>query len=162
MRVHHQAAGPLEIAAGERIGHHGGTPVLGNHVRRAPDIDGIQRRRDLCQQRVVGVAQRADPRVPRLQRRDHTLAGCATVVVGARRQLPADAAVEDENPGRVRDRHVASLERATVNQERAAFARRRDGQLIHDAAGDARKLVFGPLRQPCRALRIPVHDRRWP
>ncbi len=121
VRVHHQAARAGEIAAREGVRHCRRPPVLGDDMRRATQIDRRQRRRLLCQHRVVGVTQRPHPAVSRSQGGDDALARCATLVVGARRQLAPDAAVEDDDARGFWNRNVADAERTAVDEEPMAL-----------------------------------------
>ena len=155
MRVHHQTTRPLEVSRGERVGEGGRPTILGNHVRRAFDVNGIQRSRHFSQQRIVDVAKRMHPRVPRVKRGNHTLASRAPVVVGAGRQLAAHTAVEHQYSRGRGNRHIATLERPAVDQKGATFASRRNGQLVHDAAGDTGKLVFSLLAETGGLTGIP-------
>ena len=53
--------------------------------------------------------------------------------------------MDDDDGELVRQRDRLDLERAAIDQERAARATRDRGQLIHDPAGDARRKLLGAL-----------------
>lgn len=103
-----------------------------------PPVDRVNI--DLCDLRKAGIAQRLDTE----RGSDSLTRGPAKRVLGVD-ETATRAGVEHDDTNGVRQRSLAQLERATVDEGRRAPNPCGGDELVHDSHGNADDLVLDPL-----------------
>ena len=120
-----------------------GALVLADDMAGAPEHDRLHLPPRRFERFGRGVAQRRH-----LEHARRRFALCPPLGVFAFRQLVADVRVDDQDGYcGVGHRHRGGGARAAVQQQRVIFPGEDGGELVHDAARHAGKVVFGPLAQ---------------